>query len=66
MTADSINLLAAEVRRLKAENERLREGFAKLIESAELRDDCAYGTLGTGYVRQIDRAALSPTTKETA
>lgn len=60
---DSINLLASEVARLQAENERLREGFANLIESADLSDECAYGTLGTAYVREIAAAALSPTTK---
>lgn len=49
---------------LIAERDALREALLKLTEAADTSDDCQYGTLATGFVRDMARAAL--TTGESA
>ena len=39
--------------------ERLRAALYKLVELAEVSDDCQYGTLSTAVVRDIANAALA-------
>lgn len=51
---------AACARALAAESERdrLREALERLIERADVSDDCRYGTLSAEFVREIAHAAL--------
>ena len=52
---------AAEITRLRAEAEALRQALQQLIEYADTSDDCQYGTLGTSLVKDIANAAIDAT-----
>lgn len=44
---------------LIAERDALREALEKLVEAADASDECRYGTLATGFVRDMASAALA-------
>lgn len=50
----------AAVAALIAERDALREALLKLVEAADMSDKGLYGTLATGFVRDIARTALTP------
>ena len=52
---------AAEITRLRAEAEALRQALQQLIEYADTSDDCQYGTLSTSLVKDIANAAIDAT-----
>lgn len=58
-SADALTEARAAVAALIAERDALREALEKLVEAADTSDECRYGTLATGFVRDIARAALA-------
>lgn len=58
-SADALTEAEAAVAALIAERDALREALEKLVEAADTSDECRYGTLATGFVRDIARAALA-------
>lgn len=57
--ADAMRQARAAVAALIAERDALRDALLKLTEAADTSDDCQYGTLATGFVRDMARAALT-------